>query len=433
MKKVNNVNQPKPSEPGYRYLAPSVPVSNDIYKTRTNNNDLIIGGTGFGKSTLVNANLRTTTESVVCTDVKGSLYNRNKTQLEAKGYEVYKISFTEPDSGAGYDPLQSIRYKTDEDGKKIYNHTDIYALAEILSPEGKSKEPFWERATQNVLVMLISYVLEEFPENEKNMTTVTDLFNLIGDVEKTRSIKFLEEYSFVYPDSLAARAYQGCKKFFGADRTWSCISGMVGASLAKFEGREIRSMLRRSNPFAFEDLGKRKIALFIEASDLDRGYDMIINILYTNILMSLCRYADKLPDGRLPQPVRFWFDDYASACNIKNMDLIISTVRSRNISIELILQSISQLRAAYGEAAATTICCNVSHICYLGGCDNDTRTINYIAERSGVVPEKVYDLPVSKIMIITLGKRGMAVADKFDPATVDGFAPEPVSDNSKTA
>ena len=191
-------------------------------------------------------------------------------------------------------------------------------------------------------------------------------------------------------------------------------------------------MLQRKREFAFEDLGREKIALFIEVSDLDRCFDVIINILYSDLLMSLCRYADKLPDGRLPQPVRFWFDDYASSCNIRNMDLIISTVRSRNISIELILQSISQLRAAYGEDASTTICCNVSHICYLGGCDNDSRTISYIAERASIVPEKVYDLSRDKLMIITMGKRGVNVADKFDPAEVDSITPESVSDNSKT-
>lgn len=432
MKTVKNVKNPKNQTPGYRYFAPGVAASNDIYVTQTNNNDLIIGGSGFGKTTLVNANLRSTEESFVCTDVKGSLYKRNKAQLEARGYKTYKISFTDPDSGEGYDPLSYIRYTVDEDGKRIYNQTDIFALAELLSPEGKSPEPFWERATQNVIVMLISFVLEDFPEEERNMATVEDVFDLIVDVEKTRSVKFLDEFCFMHPDSLTDRAYQKCKKFFGADRTWSCISGMVGASFSKFGSREIRSMLQRKREFAFEDLGREKIALFIEVSDLDRCFDVIINILYSDLLMSLCRYADKLPDGRLPQPVRFWFDDYASSCNIRNMDLIISTVRSRNISIELILQSISQLRAAYGEDASTTICCNVSHICYLGGCDNDSRTISYIAERASIVPEKVYDLSRDKLMIITMGKRGVNVADKFDPAEVDSFTPESVSDNSKT-
>ena len=401
-----------------RIFGKSFSVSNDSFKTQLNNNDLIIGSAGAGKSMIVRKNLLATDDNVVCTDVKGSLYKECAPSLRARGYKVVRISFTDPENSTPYDPLHYIRKRTDEKGETIFVEQDIFTVAEAICPERGSREPFWEKAAQNFIVCLIAYVLCELPEEEHSLTSITDLFRLCGDVTANKTIGFLDEYVFMHPDSLVARTYLNAKKCFSADRTWSCIEGIIGASFSKFEGREIRAMLGGKETFRFEDLAKGKTALFIEVSDLDRCYDSMINLMYSNLLLTLCRLADSKAYGRLERHVRLWFDDYASSCNIKDMDLIISVLRSRNISVALILQSISQLRSAYSDAQSVTICANADHLIYLGGSDGDSATINYLADRARRSPEEIMALPNDKIMIITRGEKEALVTDKLDPAEV---------------
>lgn len=416
MKKASST--PTPEEFGYRFFGTDCKISNDSYKTQKNNNDLLVGSAGSGKTTIVIKNILETTDNIVCTDVKGSLYKRCAPLLRKRGYRVGRISFTSPEKSLGYDPLHYIRYTTDKDGKRIYNEQDMFTIAEAVCPEKGSREVFWERAAQNFIVCLIAFVMSCFPEEEHNLATVADVFRLCGDVISKKTIPFLDEYVFMEPDSLVARTYLNSKRCFSADRTWSSIEGIIGASLSKFESSEIRGMLSRKETLRFEDLARGKTALFIEVSDLDRTFNSVINLMYSNLLLTLCRLADSRRDGRLPRHVRCWFDDYASSCNIKDMDMLISVLRSRNISVGLILQSISQLRTVYSEAQCSTICSNADHIIYLGGSDGDQPTIHYLADRAGIVPEEVMSLDNSKAMLITRGSREVSFINKFDPAAV---------------
>lgn len=409
----------KTADLGRRIFAQDCDISNNSFETHLNNHDILLGGSGSGKTTVVLKNLisESTTESLVVTDVKGTLYRQTRSILEARGYKVHIIDFNDPDNGESYDVLRSVRSKQ-YGNETVYSECDLFTIAAAICPEENTREPFWEQAAQQVLVCLMSYVLGEMVEEERNLTTVIDLYRLL-DIHEDSIPQFLEEYVLTNPDSLTTRLYESIKKMRNADRTWSCILGMLGSALAVFESREIRSMMQRPKTFDFEQLGREKTALFINVSDIDRAFDRIINIMYNDILLKLCRSAEKCPDGRLPVPVRLWFDDYAASCNINNMDKLISVLRSRNISVSLILQSVSQLRSVYSEAKAATICSNADHILYLGGVQGDIATMQYLADRTGTVPENIYSLPEDMAMLITRGERKPGMIRKLDPAEVN--------------
>lgn len=385
----------------YRILADGISISNDTKLTGLNNNDMIIGSSGSGKTGgYVIPNIQNITGSMVVSDTKGQLCKSFKTELEQKGYDVYILDFVNPMNSCGYNPLAEIRrYK---DGK--YCEKDILTLANIIMPVLSRQDPFWEQAAASLLTFLISYCLEALPENEHNMMTICDLFNAV--ISPKGMLPF-EMWVKDNPDSYTAKKINHIISIRETDKTWSCIIEFLNCALQPFMFSEAKKIFQNENNFSPLILGRKKSVLFINISDTDSSLDRLVNIFYTQTLQRLCYDADENKNGRLKVPVRIIMDDFASGAKIPDFQKIISVIRSRDISVSLILQSLTQLESMYTHAEALTIINNCDHLLYLG-CQ-DMETAEFIGCRAFKPADSVLCLPRNRAILIRNGEKAVTV------------------------
>ncbi len=397
-----------------RILGNNITVNNNSRSTLLNNNDLIIGSSGAGKTTgYVTPNIINSEESFICADTKCSLYEKLGKDLKKKGFKVYLVDFVNPEHSCVYNPLDYIQYnkKTGE-----YRQQDIISIAGTLVPDNLDKDKFWVNSARTVVECLISYVLEAFVPEEHNLAAVLEVYKVFSnysasEIAKT-GIPFLEEWAMAHPDSLAASAYCLFKGNAGADKMWSSINGFVTLAFKAFDFKEARGMFNGKAKFRFEDLGRKKCAVFLNISDTDRSLDKLVNVFYTQALQTLCKAADNAPARALKIPARIYLDDFAANVVIPHFDKTISIIRSRNISVSVILQSMSQLNAMYGADRALTIVNNCDHIIYLG--TNDLNTASFIADRANKTTETIMCMPADKEYVLVRGQKAI-LADKVTP------------------
>ncbi len=397
-----------------RILGNNITVDNNSHNTLLNNNDLIIGSSGAGKTTgYVTPNIINSEESFICADTKCSLYEKLGKGLKKKGYKVFLVDFVDPERSCVYNPLDYIQYnkKTGE-----YRQQDIISIANTLVPDNLDDEKFWVNSARTVVECLISYVLEAFVPEEHNLATVLEVYKVFSNYNASeiaqKGIPFLEEWAMAHPDSPAASAYHLFKGNACAEKMWSSINGFAALAFKAFDFKEARGMFNGKTSFRFEDLGRRKCAVFLNISDTDRSLDKLVNIFYTQALQTLCKAADNDPTRALKIPARIYLDDFAANVVIPDFDKTISIIRSRNISVSVILQSMSQLNAMYGADRALTIVNNCDHIIYLGA--NDLNTANFIADRANKTPETIMCMPASKEYVLVRGQKAI-LADKVTP------------------
>lgn len=400
----------KNNEDTYRILAQGHMQNNNTWVTGINNNDLIIGPSGAGKTrNYVKPNIMQCNESMIIADTKGSLLGELKGLLEKDGYKVLNIDFTElNNSSCGYNPLAYIREDKRHKNYTKFMDQDIMMIARILSPTRSRQDPFWDNAACMVLACLIGYVMECLPEEEHTLEYVAKLL-MAG---QNNIDMLMEDLELENPQSFAVQKYKLFRTVCGSPVTYSSILGVLSEKLdfATFDGAY--TMFNHPEQIYFPDFGKEKTALFLTISDTERSMDKLVNLLYTQALHSLCDSADKdYPDHRLAVPVRFILDDFAANFEIPDFDKIISVIRSREIYVSVILQSISQLRALYGEARAETIINNCDNCLYLGG--QDTTTARFIAEKVNKTPNTILNLPLDSAYLFTRGCEAKQVK-KYD-------------------
>lgn len=394
----------------FRILGEGRYVSNNTRETNLNNNDLIIGSSGSGKTGgYVIPNILACDTSFVVADTKSSLYKKLTPELEKKGYDVRVIDFVNPKNSSGYNPLKYIR-RNKRTG--VYNQQDIISMANTLLPLSRDDDAFWVTSARSVLACVISYVLEAFDEKEKNFSSVLEVYRaLVNGVEHVSGasqseyhVQFLEKWRIDHPDSFAVKKYDNFKSNIVADRCWASICQFVTVAIDIFDFDEINIMFNGNDPINFVNLGKKKCAVFLNVSDTDRSLDTLVNIFYTQLFQILCKNADNNPEGRLDVPVRVFLDDFATNVYIENFDKLISVIRSREIYASIILQSISQLDSVYNKSEALTIINNCDHIIYLGG--SDLQTAEYMAARMCKPTETILCLPNEEILLLTRGRKG---------------------------
>lgn len=391
---------------GKRVFAQNVEISNDTRKTGLNNNDLIIGSSGAGKTGgYVIPNIQNIRGSLVVSDTKGSLGRRFTKELEERGYEVYTLDFVNPMRSCGYNPLDGIRRY--QDGS--YREQDVLTLANTIMPSLDRHEPFWEKAAASYLTFLIAYGLEVLPKKEQNMCSVCELHHAY--IQPNGELPFLT-WIKENPDSFPARKYFEMQSSTSADKMWSSINEFANRALAPFDFKETKYIFKNQKYFDIRSLGRKKTVLFLNVSDTDRAFDDLVNVFYTQTLQVLCSEADNNADGRLNVPVRIIMDDFAASARIPDFDKVISVIRSRDISVSLILQSMTQLESMYEHAAATTIINNCDHLLYLGS--QDTETAEYIGYRAMRTPEDILCMPRNKAYLLVSGERAKLV-DKIKP------------------
>ena len=393
----------------YRPLAKGYNAPNDDIDSGYNNNDLIVGGSGTGKTGgYVIPNLLNPYGNMIVSDTKGRLYKETKKVLENAGYHVMKIDFIHPRESVGYNPLLSIRET--EDG---YSQIDIMTVVSKILPleEGKNRDDrFWIESARGLVGFLIAFTLEAFERKDHNMVTVAEV---LKGMETQSGKDMINKWMLMNPDSYVADLYRMSQIITQSERTWSCIQKFAVGGLETFLYKDLRKIFKSDeNAFNVKKFLRRKSVLFINNSDVNRYADRIVSLLYAQLINDIFEEADKREDGRLKIPVRFIIDDFASNVYIEDFDKLISVTRSRNISLSIIVQNLTQLSAMYGENKANTIIVNCDHILYLGGLD--IKTAEYIGHRAGVTEDKVLVMPADKAYLIKRGEKAVLV-DKIEP------------------
>ena len=382
--------------------------SKDCYKTQLNNNVIVVGTSGAGKTrSIVIPNLLQASGSYVVSDPKGNLYKKMGPYLRSKGYDVKAIDFIHPEKSSRYNPLKYC--KTTTDIRKLA-HMIAYNDAKI----GNKEDPFWDESTEMLYLALIGYVLESdaFSEEEKNMATVRKLICLANRTGSSarREISYDSRLSDLLNRHKNEQEMKG-KQSWAYDRfneyntspekTHQTTNMNALTKIVCMATEEVEIMLK-GNDIDFENIGQKPTALFVMVSDTDRSLDVLVNMFYTQLMNILCTYADDhCKDSRLPVSVQFILDDFATNARIDNFENMISNIRSRGISAMIMVQSEAQLYAGYGESAQTIID-NCNTYVYMGGSDpNQAKKITYRANKP---LNRILNMPLSTSWIFRRGE-----------------------------
>ena len=390
----------------YRIIAKDITQSNDTHETRLNNNDLIIGPSGAGKTRgYVIPNILQANESMIIADTKGDLADTYTPYLEKKGYKVLVMDFKDTLKSCGYNPLDNIRYDKAVDR---YKDQDIIKLVKCIAPNLDNRDPFWDEQGRTLLTLLITYVLENMEPEARNLITVQDLFSMWTKESAEQLFSELEREN---PDSFALAKYNMVKKNFGSEKMNASIEAFTAQALDIFTFDGTKKMVTNPDKIDIKSIGREKTALFLNISDVDRSMDKLVNIFYTQALDMLVEEAESNQDKRLKVPVRFILDDFATNAHIPDFENIISVIRSREIYVSIILQSITQLDGIYGPYNAKTIINNCDTMLYLGG--QDDATIELIAKKANRTPDKIQNMELTEAYLFIRGSKPKKV-ERYD-------------------
>ena len=338
-----------------------------LLKYARNKNVLVVGGSGSGKTRFVlKPNLLQMHSSYVVTDPKGTVINECGNALLKNGYRIKIFNTVNFKKSMKYNPFEY-----------IHNETDILKLVTTLMAntkgEGKGGDPFWDKAERLLYTALIGFIHYEAPKDEQNFSTLIEMINAMEVREDDPTFKnavdmMFEQLEKKNPNHFAVRQYAKYK--LAAGKTAQSILISCGARMAPFDIGELRE-LTSYDELELDTLGDEKTALFLIMSDTDPTFNFLISMIYTQLFNLLCEKADDFYGGRLPVHVRCLIDECANIGQIPNLEKLMATIRSREISAMLVLQAKSQLKAIYKESADTIIG-NCDLQIFLGGSEQST-------------------------------------------------------------
>ena len=336
-------------------------------KYARNKNVLVVGGSGSGKTRFfIKPNLLQLHSSYVVTDPKGGLINEVGNALYKNGYRMKVFNTINFKKSMHYNPFAYLH--SEKDVLKL-----VTTLIANTKGEGKGGDEFWEKAEKLLYTALIGYIWKEAPEEEQNFTTLLEFINAMEVREDDEEFKnpvdlMFEELAEREPDHFAVRQYAKYK--LSAGKTAKSILVSCGARLAPFDIAELRE-ITAYDELELDTLGDEKTALFLIMSDTDATFNFLISMIYTQLFNLLCEKADDVYGGRLPIHVRCLIDECANIGQIPNLEKLVATIRSREISACLVLQAKSQLKAIYKDNADTIIG-NMDSQIFLGGSEQTT-------------------------------------------------------------
>ena len=345
-------------------------------KNARNKNVLVVGGSGSGKTRFwLKPNLLQCHSSYVVTDPKGTIVLECGNVMLKNGYKVKILNTINFKKSMHYNPFAY-----------VHSEKDILKLVTTLMTntkgEGSGGDPFWEKSERLLLTALIAYLHYEAPVEEQNFATLLEMLNtmqvLEDDEEYQNPVDLLfEELAKKKPNSFAGRQYKLYK--LAAGKTAKSILISCGARLAPFDIQELRD-LTMYDELQLDTLGDKKTALFLIMSDTDSTFNFLISMVYTQLFNLLCDKADDVYGGKLPIHVRCLIDECANIGQIPNLEKLVATIRSREISACLVLQARSQLKAIYKDNA-DTIVGNMDSQIFLGG--SEPTTLKELSETLG--------------------------------------------------
>ena len=360
-----------------KLMTQNVSIGLDAKKHRRNLNTLVCGGSGAGKTRFYcKPNLMQANTSYVILDPKGEIVRDVGKLLEAKGYEIKVLDLISMEKSHCYNPFVYLR--SDNDIQRLVTN-----LFKSTTPKGsQSNDPFWDTAASMLLLALIFYLHYEAPEDEQNFAMVMEMLRAgaIEDEEEPRPSpldNLFSELEYENPEHIALKYYHSYHS--GSAKTLKSIQITLAARLEKFN-LESLAALTTTDELELETLGEKKTALFALIPDNDTSFNFLVSILYTQLFQQLFYSADHIHGGSLPIPVHFLMDEFANVSLPDDFDKILSVMRSRSVSVSIILQNLAQLKALF-EKQWESIVGNCDEFLYLGG--NEQSTHKYVSELLG--------------------------------------------------
>ena len=360
-----------------KLMTQNVSIGLNAKKHRRNLNTLVCGGSGAGKTRFYcKPNLMQCNTSFVILDPKGEIVRDVGKLLEAKGYEIKVLDLISMEKSHCYNPFVYLR--SDNDIQRLVTN-----LFKSTTPKGsQSNDPFWDTAASMLLLALVFYLHYEAPEDEQNFAMVMEMLRAgaIEDEEEPRPSpldNLFSELEYENPDHIALKYYHSYHS--GSAKTLKSIQITLAARLEKFNLESLAS-LTSTDELELETLGEKKTALFALIPDNDTSFNFLVSILYTQLFQQLFYSADHIHGGSLPIPVHFLMDEFANVSLPDDFDKILSVMRSRSVSVSIILQNLAQLKALF-EKQWESIVGNCDEFLYLGG--NEQSTHKYVSELLG--------------------------------------------------
>ena len=389
-------------------------------KYARNKNVIVIGGSGSGKTRFyVKPNLMQMTDHVsyVVTDPKGTIIVECGKMLVNGGYRIKVLNTINFKKSMHYNPFHYIR--SEKDILKLVNTI----IANTKGEGEKSTEDFWVKAERLLYSALIGYIWYEAPEEEQNFSTLLEFINASETREDDEEFKnavdeLFEELEAENPEHFAVRQYRKYK--LAAGKTAKSILISCGARLAPFDIQELREIMSYDE-MELDMIGDQRTAMFVIISDTDDTFNFVVAIMYTQLFNLLCDKADDEHGGRLPYHVRLLLDEFSNIGQIPKFDKLIATIRSREISASIILQSQSQLKTIYKDAAET-ITGNCDTVLFLGG--KESSTLKEISETLGKETIDLYNTSDTRGSNRSYGlnyqKTGKELMSRDELAVMDG-------------
>lgn len=360
-----------------KILSQNVRIGLDGKKHRRNLNTIVIGGSGAGKTRFYGKpNLMQCNTSFVVLDPKGELLRDTGYLLEKEGYVIKVVDLINMSKSHCYNPFEYI--KDDKDVLKL-----ITNLIRNTTPKGsQTNDPFWEKSETALLEALCLYLLHEAPKEEQNFSMVMEMITAADVREDDEDYQspldeLFERLELRNPNSLALKQYKIYKQ--AAGKTAKSILISVGVRLAAFNLESIAS-LTATDELELDKVGERKTAIFCVIPDNDSTFNFLIGMLYTQLFQMLYYQADIVHGGELPIPVHFLMDEFANVALPDEFDKLLSTMRSRQIFVSIIIQNLAQIKALYKDAWESIVG-NCDSLYYLGG--NEQSTHKFMSEYLG--------------------------------------------------
>ena len=360
-----------------KILTQNVLIGLDGRKHRRNLNIIVIGGSGSGKTRFfAKPNIMNANTSFVILDPKGELLRDTGNLLKAKGYDIKVLDLINMDKSYCYNPFVYLR--NDNDIQRLV--TNIFK--NTTPKESKSQDPFWDQAAMMLLLALVFYLHYEAPEEEQNFPMVMELIRageVKEDNEDYKSIldELFERLEQKNPEHIALKYYRSYHS--GSGKTLKSIQITLISRLEKFNLTSLAA-ITQNDEMELWSLGEKKTAIYAVIPDNDSSFNFIVGMLYTQLFHQLYYQADVVHGGRLPVHVHFVMDEFANVALPDEFDKLLSTMRSREISVSIILQNLAQLKALF-EKQWESIVGNCDELLYLGG--NEQSTHEYVSKLLG--------------------------------------------------
>ncbi len=381
----------------------------DCEETGLNNNVIVCGGSGSGKTMSVSEAklLETHESSMIVTVTKRRIVDKYALLFRARGYEVLETNFVDPcKSTCAYDPLEYIG-----------SYQDITFLAKSIvksdpQKEKSSADPYWDEAAISLFSAEIAYIL--MTNDKASFADVLELHDSLviddsGSTIRTSLDTKFENIAAVDPKCFAVSCWKSFRNL--PIKTASCIYGTLNTIIDTIFTPELRKMMAMKKKVNFEDIASKRTILFVTTSAVNPALHAFVNMFYAQAFKELFEFGERCPKGVLPVPVHVLCDDFATGSRVLNFPEYISIFREKGISVTLLLQSESQLEQMYGPDNATTIINNCDSYIYLGGMD--LRTAQNVSLRLNVPLDEVLYMPIGQEILFRRGQRPI-VTRRYD-------------------